>query len=192
MCLKTIALRAQTNSCSQRSCQNARCTFKELQEKRYVEVPLEFPADWVERHFERLGGWRLAVPELLWQWNNMRKADEAAFGKPKPLCYSSRRQRKKFNAQLSFLGEPADIILHPETAASRGIVDGQKVRVFNKSGEIFLTAKVDPGMRKGVGSISHGHLDGNVNFLTCADDMDPLGGMAFYSGVPIEIEPAGA
>jgi hypothetical protein len=63
--------------------------------------------------------------------------------------------------------------------------------VFNKSGEIFLTAKVDPGMRKGVGSIPHGHLHANVNCLTSSEDMDPLGGMALYSGVPIEVEPAG-
>ena len=46
-------------------------------------------------------------------------------------------------------------------------------------------------MRKGVGSISHGHLDANVNNLTSSDDIDPLGGMAHYSGVPIEIEPVG-
>lgn len=63
--------------------------------------------------------------------------------------------------------------------------------MFNKSGEIFLTAKVDPGMRKGVGSIPHGHLHANVNCLTSSEDMDPLGGMALYSGVPIEVEPAG-
>lgn len=172
--------------------ENARCSFAELKEKRYVEFPLEFPAAWVDKHFERIGGWKLVPPEILGQWHEMRAADEAALGKPKPMCYSSRRQRKKFNAQLSFLGEPADILLHPDTAAARGIVNGQKVRVFNKSGEIFLTAKVDPGMRKGVGSIPHGHLEGNVNFLTSTADMDRLGGMAFYSGVPIEVEPAGA
>ena len=111
-------------------------------------------------------------------------------GNPKPLCYSSRRQRRKFNAQLSFLGEPADIILHPETAAAHGIADGQKVRVHNKNGEIILTAKVDPGMRRGVASISHGHKQANVNYLTSTDDVDPLGGMALYSGVPIALERA--
>ena len=168
----------------------ARCTFEELKEKRYVEFPLEFPAAWVDKHFERIGGWRLAPSELLAQWGEMRASDEASLGKPKPLCYTPRRQRRKFNAQLSFLGEPADILLHPDTAASRGIVSGQRVRVYNKSGEIFLTAKIDPGMRKGVGSIPHGHFDANVNCLTSTEDMDPLGGMAFYSGVPIEIEPA--
>lgn len=32
----------------------------------------------------------------------------------------------------------------------------------------------------------------NINNLTCNLDMDPLGGMAHYSAVPIEIEPAEA
>jgi anaerobic selenocysteine-containing dehydrogenase len=100
------------------------------------------------------------------------------------------RQRRKFNAQLDFLGAPADIILHPDTAAERGIVDGRPVRIFNKAGEITLTAKVDPSMRKEVCSIPHGHKHANVNLLTSTDDIDPLGGMALYSGVPIEIEPA--
>ena len=171
---------------------NARCTFKELQEKRYVEFPHEFPAAWVEKHFQKIGGWRFAIPEVMQQWAEMRAVDEANLGKPKPLVYSSRRQRRKFNAQLDFMGAPADIILHPDTAAARGIVDGAKVRVYNKAGEIFLTAKLDPTMRPGVGSISHGHKDANVNFLTSTQDMDRLGGMAHYSGVPIEVEPAAA
>jgi anaerobic selenocysteine-containing dehydrogenase len=169
---------------------HARCGFEELKAKRYVEFPMEFPAPWIDRHFERIGGWKLAPPELLAQWTEKRAADEAASGKPKPLCYSPRRQRKKFNAQLCFLGEPAEIILHPETASAHGIADGQKVRVHNKSGEIVMRAKIDPGMRKGVGSIPHGHLHANVNNLTSTDAIDPLGGMAFYSGVPIEMEPA--
>jgi anaerobic selenocysteine-containing dehydrogenase len=169
---------------------HARCSFDELKEKRYVEAPLEFPAAWVDQHFERIGGWRLAPTELLEQWSDTRQGDEASLGQPKPLCYSSRRQRRKFNAQLSFLGAPADIILNPETAASHGIIDGQKVRVHTDRGEIFLTAKVDARMRKGVGSIPHGHEQANVNCLTSTSDIDRLGGMAFFSGVPIALEPA--
>jgi anaerobic selenocysteine-containing dehydrogenase len=166
----------------------ARCTFGELKAKQYVEFPLEFPAPWAEAHFERIGGWRLAPSELLEQWYDMRDADEAALGNPKPLVLTPRRQVKKLNAQLSFMGEPADILLHPDTAAEHGIADGQKVRVHNTRGEITVTAKVDPGMRKGVCSIPHGHENANVNHLTSTDDVDPLGGMALYSGVPIEIE----
>jgi anaerobic selenocysteine-containing dehydrogenase len=169
---------------------NARCTWEELKEKRVVEFPLELPAPWVDRLFERIGGWELVPPELADQWAQFRAQDEANLGKPKPLVYSSRRQRRKFNGQISFLGEIADCLIHPETAADHGIVDGQKMRVFNKSGEVIVTAKVDPDMKRGVCSIPHGHADANINTLTCTDDMDPLGGMAHYSAVPISIEPA--
>jgi anaerobic selenocysteine-containing dehydrogenase len=167
----------------------ARCTFDELEQERYVEFPTELPAPWVDSRLERIGGYRAAPPDLLDQWHEMRAADEAALGTPKPLVYSSRRQFKKFNAQLDFMGEVADVILHPRTAEEHGIADGQEVRVFNQNGEIVLTAKVDPTMRQGVCSISHGHVNGNVNFLTSTHAIDRLTGMAHNSGVPIEIEP---
>jgi anaerobic selenocysteine-containing dehydrogenase len=167
----------------------ARCSFDELKSKRYVEFPKELPAPWVDSRLERIGGYRAAPPDLLDQWHEMRAADEAALGTPKPLVYSSRRQFKKFNAQLDFMGEVANVILHPRTADDHGIADGQKVRVFNENGQIILTAKIDPTMRRGVCSISHGHADGNVNFLTSTDNIDSLTGMAHYSGVPIAIEP---
>jgi anaerobic selenocysteine-containing dehydrogenase len=167
---------------------HARCSFEEIVAKQYVEFPFEFPSPWLDAHIERIGGWKLAHPKLVAQWNEMRRADEAALGKPKALCYSSRRQRRKFNAQLSFLGAPADVILHPDDAAAHGIVDGQKVQVHNERGEIVLTAKVDAHMRRGVASIPHGHETANVNVLT-SDVVDPLGGMALYTGVPITVEP---
>ena len=167
---------------------NARCTWEELKAQRVVEYPLELPAPWVDRLFERNGGWELMPAELVEQWREFRARDEAELGQPKPLVYSSRRQRRKFNGQISFLGEIADCLIHPETADRHGILDGAKMRVFTASGEIVVTAKVDPSMRPGVCSIPHGHLDANINTLTSTFDMDPLGGMAHYSAVPIQIE----
>jgi anaerobic selenocysteine-containing dehydrogenase len=169
---------------------HARCTWEELKEKRYVEYPRELPATWVDRFFERAGGWELVPAELAEQWLRFRVDDEANLGKPRPLVYTSRRQRRKFNGQVSFLGEIADCLIHPDTAAEHGISDGQKIRVHNKSGEITVTAKIDPGTLPGVCSIPHGHRDANINNLTSTFDMDPLGGMAHYSAVPVEIEPA--
>jgi formylmethanofuran dehydrogenase subunit D len=65
------------------------------------------------------------------------------------------------------------------------------VRVSTASGAIVVAARLSPGMRTGVASIPHGPVDAaNVNNLTSTEVMDPLGGMAFYSGVPIEMEPA--
>jgi len=166
----------------------ARCGFDQLKAKRYVEFPHELSAPWVDAHFERIGGWRLAPARIVAQWDEMRRADEAQLGRPRPLCYTPRRQRRKLNAQLGFLGEPADIMLHPDDAAARGIADGQRVRVHTDRGEIVLAAKVDARMRKGVTSIPHGHAGANVNYLTSVDAVDPLGGMALYSGVPVEVE----
>jgi anaerobic selenocysteine-containing dehydrogenase len=166
----------------------ARCTWEELKEKGVIEFPNEFPAPWVDRFFERAGGWELVPDELLGQWNQFSAEDEANLGQPRPLVYTSRRQRRKFNGSANILNEVADCLLHPDTAAQYGITDGQRIRVFNKAGEMFTTARLDPKVLPGVCSIPHGHVDANVNNLTCTYDMDPLGGMAHYSAVPIEVE----
>jgi anaerobic selenocysteine-containing dehydrogenase len=168
----------------------ARCTFEELKAKGYLEFPFEHPAPWWDSRMARTGGYKLAPNELLDLWEQKRSEDAASLGRPRSLVLSPRRQFKKLNGQLDFLGEPANVILHPETADAHGISDGQQVRVYNQNGEIIVIAKLDRTVRKDVCSVSHGHpLEGNVNFLTSTDDIDHLTGMAHYSGVPIEIEP---
>jgi formylmethanofuran dehydrogenase subunit D len=170
----------------------ARCDFTEVAASRHVTKPLEFPARWVDEHIDRFGGWRLAPPKLLQFWAQTRAADEASIGAPRPLCYISRRQRRKLNASLSFLGSPADIILHPDDAAAHGILHGQRVRVHTSRGEIFLTANVSAAIRPGVASIPHGHEVANVNLLTSVNEVDRMTGMVRYTGVPIEVEPVAA
>jgi len=64
--------------------------------------------------------------------------------KPKPLCLQLAAPAEQVQRAAQLPGEPADIILHPDTAAAHGIADGQKVRVHNRSGEIILVAKVHP------------------------------------------------
>jgi anaerobic selenocysteine-containing dehydrogenase len=172
--------------------QGARSSFEEVAAARHVTKPLEFPGRWVDQHFERIGGWRLAPPKLIEFWSEIRRADEAALGQPRPLCFIPRRQRRKLNASLSFLGSPADIILHPDDAAANGIVHGQKVRVHTSSGEIFLTANVSDAMRRGVASIPHGHEIANVNYLTSVAQVDEMTGMVRYTGIPIAVEPVAA
>ena len=43
----------------------SRCTFDELVTNGWVETPYDLPAQWVENHLDRLGGWRLAPPVLV-------------------------------------------------------------------------------------------------------------------------------
>ena len=79
-------------------------------------------------------------------------------------------------------------------AASRGISDGDRVRVFNSRGEIFLTAAVDGKVPAGVvaASLNWAKLTPggqNINVLTSDRLSDMGGGPTFYS-VLVEVEKA--
>ncbi len=159
----------------------ARCSYDEVAAAAFVEVPSELPAPWVEHYLDRSGGWRLA-PQLL--------VDQlATLQPPPPLVLVPRRQARKLNAALDFLGETPDIILHPDDSRQAGVVDGQPVVVRTSRGQLTGIAKVDPAIRRGAVSIPHGHHDANVNALTDKDVIDPVTGMVRYSGVPVTVEP---
>lgn len=170
--------------------EDARCGFEDLAQAGHVTMPLEFPGSWIDEHVERMGGWRLAPAELVAMWHDLRAADEATMHDPPPLRFISRRQRRKLNASLSFLGSPADIILHPDDAEAFGIRHDGRVRVWTDSGEITLLANVSDTIRRGVASIPHGHENANVNLLTSVEHVDALTGMVRYTGIPISIEAA--
>ena len=81
-----------------------------------------------------------------------------------------------------------------EDATHRGIADGDRVRVFNDRGEIFLCARVDGSVQPGVvgarlgwAKLSEAGL--NINVLTSARLTDLGGGATFYSTL-VEVEPA--
>jgi anaerobic selenocysteine-containing dehydrogenase len=160
----------------------ARCSYAEAAETGFVETPFELPAPWVERYLDRSGGWRLA-PQIL--------VDQlATLEPPAPLVLVPRRQARKLNAALDFLGETAQVVLHPDDADEAGVVDGQPVVVLSDRGQLTGTAKVDPSMRRGAVSVPHGHHDANVNVLTDKDVVDTVTGMVRYSGVPVTLAPA--
>ncbi len=129
-----------------------------------------------------MGGWRLA-PQLL--------VDQlCALEPPAPLVMVPRRQRKKLNGQLDFLGESAEILIHPDDGAAARIVSGRPVIVRSANGELTGIAKIDDQIRRGAVSIPHGHHVANVNRLTNKDDIDVVTGMVRYSGIPVSLHPA--
>jgi formylmethanofuran dehydrogenase subunit D len=161
-----------------------RCSYDEVVATGFVEVPLELPSPWVEDFLDRSGGWRLA-PQIL--------VDQlAGLEPPGSLVLIPRRQAKTLNAALDFLGETAEIVLHPDDAGTARVADGQAVVVRTDRGQLTGTARVDPTMRRGVVSVPHGHHDANVNALTDKDEIDRVTGMVRYSAVPVTVEPAPA
>jgi anaerobic selenocysteine-containing dehydrogenase len=158
---------------------NARCTYAEVAATGWVEKSHELPAKWIERHLERLGGWRLAPPFLVDQL--------AALEPPASLVLTPRRQAGRLNSQLDYLGEAAEVLVHPDDASRAGVVDGQAVIVRSRQGELVGVARVEPSIRRGTVSVPHGHQGANVNRLTSKDRIDQVTGMVRYSGVSVSL-----
>jgi anaerobic selenocysteine-containing dehydrogenase len=87
-----------------------------------------------------------------------------------------------------------DLEMSVEDAQPRGIADGDRVRVYNERGEVFLRARVDGAVRAGVvgarlGWAKLAEQGNNINVLTSARLTDLAGAATFYSTL-VEVERA--
>ncbi len=85
--------------------------------------------------------------------------------------------------------------IHPDDAKSRGVAEGDRVRVFNDRGSIALTAMLNASLPAGVVAArldwAKLHADGvNINVLTSERLTDIGGGATFYSTL-VEVAKAG-
>ncbi len=126
--------------------------------------------------------WRLAPEPLVEQL--------ADLDHPEPLVLLPRRQMRTMNGQLRDLGNVGpEVLIHPD----HGITDGQPVQVTSAHGELVGTARTSDEIATGAVSIPHGWADPNVCTLTTAEaDVDPLTGMVWQSGLPVQLSPAGS
>ena len=115
---------------------------------------------------------------------------------PHPLTLLSPASPRAIN---SIFGEGAHepvITVHPGDAATRGIVDGGRVRVFNALGSIEVRARVDGETRPGVVVLPKGDWSRNygvsgltVNALT-PSTIEPTVGGACFNDARVELAPA--
>ena len=85
-----------------------------------------------------------------------------------------------------------DLEISTEDARPRGIVEGDRVRVYNDRGEVFLRARVDGAVQPGVvgarlGWAKLSNAGDGINVLTSARLTDLGGGATFYSTL-VEVE----
>jgi anaerobic selenocysteine-containing dehydrogenase len=95
------------------------------------------------------------------------------------------------NAELRRRAGGPRIVLHPHDAGSRGLADGQPVRVGNERGEFTAVLEVSDVVRPGVAATTKGHwakLSGgaNANALVAERDAD-MGGGAVYHDTRVEV-----
>jgi anaerobic selenocysteine-containing dehydrogenase len=103
-------------------------------------------------------------------------------------------------------GKPRhQLLMHPRDLASRGLVDGQRVRVRSRVGSVEIEVAASDEVMAGVVSLPHGwgHARPGVqlaiaseqggasaNDLTDERHLDTLSGNAALNGVPVEVEAA--
>ncbi|MBS0242363.1 MAG: molybdopterin-dependent oxidoreductase [Proteobacteria bacterium] len=88
-------------------------------------------------------------------------------------------------------GEPV-CVLHPADAAKRGLVAGDRVRLFNDKGEVGLVLKISDETREGVALVPGQRpeaeaVHGTINNL-CSDRLTDIGGGATYQSTFLDVE----
>jgi anaerobic selenocysteine-containing dehydrogenase len=110
------------------------------------------------------------------------------------------------NSERLVKGPPrCTLLVHPDDAASRGLVDGGRARVSTRTGAIELPVEVTDAMMRGVVSVPHGwgHSRPGVRLKVATsapgasinDIIDPaiideLSGTSALTGQPVEVAPA--
>jgi len=120
---------------------------------------------------------------------------------PLELCTPKSRARTHSthdNQEILSRADRQDVWMHPDDAATRGIEDGQRVRVWNDRGSTVLPVRVTDRIVRGVVSIkegawftpddSGGDVHGCANVLT--DDRSAPSGATTYNTNRVDIAPA--
>jgi anaerobic selenocysteine-containing dehydrogenase len=87
------------------------------------------------------------------------------------------------------------LMMNPDDAAAKGLIDGQKVVAFNKRGEVVFTLRITPKtpsgvvIAEGVWKLNQGFNGRTVNALTSQRLTDRAGGSTFYD-TKVNIRPA--
>jgi anaerobic selenocysteine-containing dehydrogenase len=77
--------------------------------------------------------------------------------------------------------------MHPLDAEDLGRSDGEMICVTTASGSLNIALAISDTVSRGCICIPHGWADFNVNVLVSADHVDPLGGTAVLSGLPVTV-----
>ena len=124
--------------------------------------------------------------------------EEGPRGKNKefPLSLMSPNSKNRIHSQFGMLEvikglDPTPLmVMSPTDAVKRGISEGDKVRVFNKRGELFIETHFDYSLRPGNVVITNGYWNtegANPNVLSKGRETDMGHGSAFHDNL-VEVE----
>ena len=125
------------------------------------------------------------VPRLE-AWVNARAQDG--------LVLIGRRHLRSNNSWMNGLPslakgpDRARLMVHPDDAGRLGVVDGARVDVRSRTGQVTATVQVTDDVMPGVVSLPHGFARCNANALTDERLVEPVLGTSILNGVPVTVE----
>jgi formate dehydrogenase len=149
-----------------------------------------------------------APPEFVERTRELLAEPNAAAPERYPFQLGNRRSRHSMNSWLNELpglhrsGKRNDVIINAEDAATLGIAEGDRVRVFSAVGELELAAALSDRPRRGLVIVDHGwgsrvfdprggaepqSFGVNRNLLV-GDDIDPLSQTSALSSAYVGVE----
>ena len=166
--------------------------YRPLTFQKHLSQPLPTPSGKLEfssAYLEKLG--YAAVPKYVRPYHLRHKSKAYPLllttGARKTLFYHSRHQNLK---NFRKLHPAAEVEIHPQDAAERGIENNDQVRIVSETGELVVAANiVHPAeLRRGVVEMYHGWEEWRINFTTFDQVNDPISGFPLLKGVPVRIE----
>jgi anaerobic selenocysteine-containing dehydrogenase len=112
-----------------------------------------------------------------------------------PLVLLSPASDKTINSIFGEFNLPKPrLAMHPDDAATRGVRDGQAVRVFNDLGEVHVPVRLTRAVRPGVVTLPKGlwrssTLNGSTSTALVADALTDVGGGACFNDARVEVAP---
>ena len=110
-----------------------------------------------------------------------------------PLALISPATSKTVSSTLGEFNLPElKVTIHPSDAASRGIANGDRVRVFNELGEVVCVARVDERVSLGVVCIPKGawmksSLNGRVSTALSQAHVNEVAGGACFNDARVQV-----
>ncbi len=171
--------------------------FPEYSEIAFADLKFPTPSGRIEFYSEGLKrDWGIDPLPVYSEPIESRYSSPELFNKY-PLIFMSAHPRERIHSQftesekLSKLSEPV-VQMHREDAQSRGIKNGDTVRVFNDRGEVFVKAQVGSFIIKGMVNIFEGwwnRTGAGVNILNEDRDTDIGYGTAYHNCL-VEVQKA--
>ena len=115
-----------------------------------------------------------------------------------PLALISPATDRTISSTLGDLRQgEAYLEMHPSDAGTRGISDGDSVRVYNAAGEVRCAVRLSSALKPGVvflpkGLWSHNTASGTTATALAPDTLADLGGGACFNDARVEVSPASA